>query len=179
MTTSRRSYRRPAVLVWVILAVVLGACGEGGDEARRSEHSSALAERLFRNDAKTEAAVTDDARECVAAEFVEAIGGADALDEKGITPGELAATQDLSALDIEVGDREATMVADALEPCGVSVIDLLLVDFGDVPAEVRACVEENVDEAALRAFVVEAVVDETTEGVDPAVVDSMLVCFPG
>lgn len=170
---------RPAIHLGAALVLVLsvGACGDDGS-APRSEHSSALAETLFRGDEGTEAAVSDDARECVAAEFVAAVGGADSLAEKGISPGDLASAEDLASLDLEVGDDEATRVADALGPCGVSTTDLLLVDFGDVPSDVRRCVEERVDEAALRAFIVNAILDETAEVSDPAVVDSMLVCFP-
>lgn len=163
----------------VVAVTAAASCGGSEDGAARSAHSSALAETLFRGDDRTEAAVDDDARECVAAEFVDAVGGADELESQGITPGQLAATDDLATLGIEVGDEEASRVADALEPCGVSVIDLLLADFGEVPPDVRACVEEEVDQAALRSFVVSAVLGGGAEGDGPTVVDSILACVPG
>jgi hypothetical protein len=166
------------VLLAVLIACGTAGCGDGDGTAPRNPHSSALAQTLFRGDAQTEEVVSDDARECVAAEFVDAIGGPDALEEQGITPDELGEAVDLATLDIAVGDEEAARVADALEPCGVSATDLLLVDFGDVPADVRRCVEERVDEDALRAFVVSAILDERTEVSDREVIDSLLVCFP-
>ena len=166
------------LLTLVVIGSALAGCGDDDDAAPRTEHSSALAETLFRGDEATEAVVSDDARECVAAEFVDAVGGPDALEERGITPADLGAADDLAALDIPIGDEEAARVADALEPCGVSTTDVLLVDFGEVPAAVRRCVEERVDDAALRAFVVSAILDERTEVSDREVVDSLLVCFP-
>ena len=162
----------------VLIGCGLAGCSDGDDTAPRNAHSSALAETLFRGDRETESAVSDDARECVAAEFVDAVGGAEALQEREITPGELGAAEDLATLEIPIGDEEAEQVADALEPCGVSATDLLLVDFGDVPADVRRCVEERVDEDALRDFVVSAILDEDTEVSDREVIDSLLVCFP-
>ena len=175
----RRTCHRTAATFLVVVAAVFAGCGGGEDGAPRSEHSSALADTLFRGDERTEAAVDDDARECVAAEFVDAVGGAEELESKGITPEELAAADDLAALGVEVGDAEAESVADALDPCGVPVIDLLLADFGEVPADVRTCVEDEVDQAALRSFVVGAVLGTTGEGDGSGVVDSILVCFPG
>ena len=169
---------RTALLAVVAIAFGLAGCGGDDDTAPRNEYSSALADTLFRGDEGTEAVVSDDARECVAAEFVDAVGGPDALEERGISPGALGAAGDLATLDIPIGDEEATRVANALEPCGVSTTDLLLVDFGDVPAGVRRCVEERVDDEALRDFVVSAILDERSEVSDPEVVDSLLVCFP-
>jgi hypothetical protein len=167
-----------ALVPLALMASALAGCSDDDGSAPRNPHSSALAETLFRGDVGTEEAVSDDARECVAAEFVDAVGGPDALQERGITPADLGAAEDLATLDIPVGDREAARVADALEPCGVSTTDLLLVDFGDVPADVRRCVEERVDDDALRSFVVSAILDERAEVSDREVVDSLLVCFP-
>ena len=165
------------MLAIAVIGAGLAGCGDD-DTAPRNEHSSALARTLFRGDEGTEAVVSDEARECVAAEFVDAVGGPDTLEDRGIRPADLGAADDLAALDIPIGDEEATRVADALEPCGVSTTDLLLVDFGDVPADVRRCIEERVDDAALREFVVSAILDERSEVADPEVVDSLLVCFP-
>ena len=163
------------VVAGILLVTLLGACGEDedGGAAPRNDHSAALAPNLF-----LDLPVSDDARECVAAEFVEALGGTDAFEDAGVTPDELGRAIDLTELRIDVDRDEAEQVADALEPCGVSPVELLLAGL-DLPADVARCVEDNVDEADLRRFIVRTIVDDGTAVEDDReLTEPLLVCFP-
>ena len=169
--------RRPLLVGLGLLActVVLGACGDddSGDPAPRNEYSAALAPNLF-----LDLPVGDDARECIAAEFVEALGGPGAFEDEGVTPDELGRAIDLTELGLDVDREEAEQVAAALEPCGVSPVGLLLAGL-DLPADVATCVEDNVDEAELRRFIVRTIVDDRVAVEDDReLTEPLLVCFP-
>ena len=156
-------------------AALLAACGEDDDGAAapRNEYSAALAPNLF-----LDLPVSDDARECVAAEFVAALGGPAAFEDEGVTPEELGQAIDLTELRMDVGRDAAEQVADALEPCGVSAVELLLAGL-DLPPDVAACVEDNVDEADLRRFIVRTIVDDGVAVQDDRdLTEPLLVCFP-
>lgn len=158
------------------LLLALGACGGGsGEGAERNAHSAALAPSLVPGD---DNGVDDDARQCVAAEVVDALGGPSALEELGISPTDLAEADDLAALGLDMGAAEAQQVADSLEPCGISVVDLLVAEL-DLPPETRRCVEENLDPQALRSFIVTTIVDETADAAaTEAVIEPVVGCFP-
>lgn len=157
------------------IAVVLAACGSDEQPPAGDRYSAALAPNLFVGDGN---GVDDEARECVSAEFVAALGGPEALESAGVTPEEFGDADDLAALGITVERAQAAQVADALEPCGVSVVELLLSEL-DLPPETRTCVESNLDRTALRSFIVQTIVDESTDVGDAgAVVEPLLVCFP-
>ena len=169
----RRDLRRLVLCGLVGLVVACGDGDEDGGAAPRNDYSAALAPNLF-----LDLPVADDARECVAAEFVEALGGPDAFEDEGVNPKELGRAIDLDELGMDVDRDEAEQVAAALEPCGVSPVELLLVAL-DLPPDVATCVEDNVDEAELRRFIVRTIVDEEA-GVadDRELTEPLLVCFP-
>ena len=167
--------RSSLVAVGLLVCALLGACGEDEGErpAPRNEYSAALAPNLF-----LDLPVADDARECVAAEFVEALGGPDAFEDEGVTPEELGRAIDLTELGVDVDRDEAEQVAAALEPCGVSPVELLLAGL-DLPADVATCVEDNVDEVELRRFIVRTIVDDGVAVADDReLTEPLLICFP-
>ena len=156
----------------VAVTTVLAACGGDGGEAGNA-YSDAVAPQLFRG-----AEVGDGSRRCVAVELVDALGGPAAFEQAGVTPQELASAENVGSLGFEVGTGEATRIADALEPCGVPPVELLLAEL-DLPGDIDRCVEDKVDEAALRSFVVAVIVDGTADqDAILALVDPLLVCFP-
>ena len=157
-----------------ILAALALACGGDDEGAEPNRYSAALAPRLFAAEGES---VDDDVRECVAAEFVDAVGGPEAFESAGVTAEELAEAQDLAALGIDVGTEEARKVAEAFEPCGLSVVELFLSAL-DLPEDTRRCVEDNVEEEELRRFIVRTIVEADVDVGDAgSVVDPLLVCF--
>lgn len=165
--------RRTLALGAAVLAVGFAGCGS--DDTEPDEYAAALAPSLFPAD---DNGVDDDARRCVASEVVAAVGGPSTLDELGITPDELADADDLTALGLDIGPTEAEAVAESLEPCGVSVVDLLVAEL-DLPPQTRRCVEDNLDPGALRAFIVTTIVDESADAAaTDAVVEPIVRCFP-
>jgi hypothetical protein len=116
---------------------------------------------------------TADAR-CLAEGFVDTIG-VDVLEERDITPEELAATSDPGDLGIEFGDEEADGFADAVAGCDLSVGELLLAGArssgAEIPEDLVGCIDENIDEEAFYGFVADSIVD--AEAVDEAAVTAV------
>lgn len=163
-----------AGLAAAALLLALAGCG-GGQGQERNAHSEALAPSLVPGG---DNGVDDAARQCVAAEVVDALGGPEALDDAGISPTDLAEADDLAALGLDIGAAEAQQVADSLEPCGISVVDLLVAEL-ELPPETRRCVEENLDSQALRSFIVTTIVGETADAAaTDAVIEPVVGCFP-
>jgi hypothetical protein len=156
------------------LLLALGGCG-GAQCPERNAHSEALAPSLVPGD---DNGVDDAARQCVASEVVDVLGGPSALGEAGISPTDLAEADDLAAIGLDIGAPEAQQVADSLEPCGISVVDLLVAEL-ELPPETRRCVEDNLDPQALRSFIVMTIVGETADAAaTDAVIEPVVGCFP-
>lgn len=117
--------------------------------------------------------------DCLAAEFVDALGGAERLEEEGITPEDLGGDEGLQDLGLELGEEEADGIAASFGSCDVSLAELVLSEAGeDVPADVRECVEENLDEDVLADFFATVLVDEETGEEPPAeLLEPLLTCF--
>lgn len=164
--------RARGLLLGVALAVLTAGCG-GGGEVETNAYSDAVAPRLL-----AETPVDDDARRCLAVALVEALGGPEALESSGVDPTELAAAEDVGSLGLRVETDEAVEIADSFHPCGISPVELLLAQL-DLPDDRQTCVERNVDEAALRSFIVATIVEgRAAEDETLALVDPLLVCFP-
>lgn len=170
--------RRPTALV-AVGVLLLGACGDDGDESgggRASRYSEAMAESMA---ADEELPFTRSDIECLSVEFVDALGGPERLEEEGIEPSDLRGDQGLDDLGLELGDDEAEGLAGAFGACDVSLAELVLDQAGeDVPAEVRTCVEDNLDEDVLARFFGRVLLDDAAgEEAPEELLDPLLQCF--
>ncbi len=164
--------RTPSALAALGAAAVLtlAACGDDGGGAAGPYVDALLADFEQDGDIPFEEA---DAR-CLAESFVDTIG-VDELEDNDITPEELAATDDPGALGLEFGEEEADSFADGIAGCDLSVGEVLLVGArsagAEVPDDLVACVDENIDEDAFYGFVADSIVDEAA--VDQAAVTAL------
>ena len=164
--------RTPSALAALGAAAVLtlAACGDDGGGAAGPYVDALLADFEQDGDIPFEEA---DAR-CLAESFVDTIG-VDELEDNDITPEELAATDDPGALGLEFGEEEADSFADGIAGCDLSVGEVLLAGArsagAEVPDDLVACVDENIDEDAFYGFVADSIVDEAA--VDQAAVTAL------
>ncbi len=169
---------RRLLAVLAIAALLSGACGDDGGDAGSAddEYVEAMAASMRADD---ELPFAEDDVDCLAGEFVGALGGAERLEEDGITPEELRSDEGLDDLGLELGQDEADGIAAAFGTCEVSLAELVLAEAGEeVPAEVRTCVEENLDEDVLADFFATVLVDEDTGDEPPAeLLEPLLACF--
>lgn len=168
---------RRTVVAVVASTLLLAACGDdgGGDDEARARYVDAMAESMAADDLP----FAPENRECLSGKFIDAMGGASALQGAGVTPKELADGQDLAALDLDLGEDDAEAIAASFAECDVSLADMLLADVGEeVPAEVRSCVEENLDEEVLADFFAQVLVDEAASDQPPeALLEPLMACF--
>lgn len=165
------------LLAAVVAAALLtvAACGDGGtaDDDAAGSTSGADSDASVADLDTYNAAVIDDLENggglpfgeaesrCMAEGFVESIG-LDALQAAGVTPEELVA-EEPSELGIDYDDAQAGRFAALMRGCGLSASDLLLSGPGeagaDVPEDLAACVDENVDADALFALAGQTMAD--------------------
>jgi hypothetical protein len=160
-------------------ALLLSACGDddaGNAGSGDDEYVEAMAESMQRDD---DLPFADEDIDCLADEFVDALGGAERLEEDGITPEDLRSEDGLDELGLEMGQEEADGIAASFGSCDVSLAELVLSEAGDdVPPEVRDCVEENLDEDVLADFFATVLVDEETGDEPPAeLLEPLMACF--
>ncbi|HEU5084015.1 MAG TPA: hypothetical protein VFU14_11790 [Acidimicrobiales bacterium] len=168
---------RRTVVTLVASALLLAACGDDGgeDDEARARYVDAMAESMAADDVP----FAPEDRECLSGKFVDAMGGASALEDAGVTPAEIADGEDLAALDLDLGEDDAEAIAASFRECDVSLADMLLADAGDqVTPEMRACVEENLDEEVLADFFAQVLVDDEASTEPPeALLEPLMACF--
>lgn len=149
-------------------AVLTGvaACGGGGGDGQAGAYVDALVSKFEEGgDFPFE---TEQAR-CLARGFVATVG-VDELEEKDITPEELAASDDPTALGLDLGPDEAEGFADTIQGCDLSVGDLFLAGARqsgiEVPDDLAECINDNVDEDAFYDLVAQSIIAE--DGIDDA-----------
>ncbi|MCO8128893.1 hypothetical protein NHL50_16905 [Acidimicrobiia bacterium EGI L10123] len=160
-------------------ALLVTACGDddtGNAGSGDDEYVEAMAASMQQDEDLPFAEADID---CLSREFVEALGGAERLESEGITPEDLSSDEGLDDLGLELGQEEADGIAASFGSCDVSLAELVLAEAGeDVPAEVRDCVEENLDEDVLAEFFATVLVDEETGDEPPeALLEPLLACF--
>ncbi len=156
--------------------LALGACGDDGGGGS-NEYSDALAES-FRED--VENPFTDDQIDCLAMEFVADLGGPSRFEDADVTPEDVRAGEDITTLGLDLTTDDGRELADSLGQCDISIVELLLTEAGpDVDEETAACVEDNIDEEALKDyFAVTFVSDEAGEP-PAALLEPIVSCFTG
>lgn len=157
-------------------ALLLAACGDDDAGSGDDEYVEAMAASMQRD---ADLPFADEDIDCLSNEFVEALGGAERLEAEGITPEDLGSDDGLDDLGLELGQEEADGIAASFGNCDVSLAELVLSEAGEeVPAEVRECVEENLDEDALADFFASVLVDEDTGDEPPAeLLEPLSACF--
>lgn len=157
--------------------LLLGACGDDGNAGSGDdEYVDAMAASM-RQDEDLPFAEGD--IDCLSEEFVDALGGAERLEADGVTPEDLGSDEGLDELSLELGQEEADGIAASFGNCDVSLAELVLSEAGEeVPAEVRECVEENLDEDVLADFFATVLVDEETGDEPPSeLLEPLMACF--
>lgn len=147
------------------VCLLFAACGDDdGGGAGSNEYSEALAEML-KNEPDTP--FSDDDIDCLSAELIEALGGPSALEDEGVTPEDIASSEDISELDLEVSDELAGKVANSFSDCDISPTDRILAELGDeVPDEVRECLEEKVSDDDFADLYAESLISGEEPGND-------------
>ncbi|HEY1116181.1 MAG TPA: hypothetical protein VGE43_00660 [Acidimicrobiales bacterium] len=156
-------------------ALLLGACGDD-DSSTDDAYVDAMAASMRQDE---DLPFAPDDVDCLAGEFVGALGGAERLEADDITPEELRGDGGLEELGLELGRDEADGIAASFGSCEVSLSELVLAEAGtEVPDEVRACVEENLDEEVLAEFFATVLVDEQTGDEPPEeLLEPLMACF--
>lgn len=171
-------------------ALLLGACGDDDASDTADADTSTTEAATSEDDEYVEAMAAsmqqdadlpfDDADvDCLAEEFVGALGGAERLESDGITPEDLRGEDGLAELGLELGQDEAEGIAASFASCDVSLAELVLAEAGgDVPPEMRSCVEENLDEDVLAEFFAAVLVDEQSSDEPPEeLLAPLMACF--
>lgn len=160
-------------------ALLLTACGDDS-EPEASGNDDAYVEAMAASmQEDQDLPFADEDIDCLSNEFVDALGGAERLEEEGITPEDLSSDAGLDELGLDLGQEEADGIAASFGNCDVSLAELVLSEAGDdVSDEVRQCVEENLDEDVLADFFATVLVDEETGEEPPAeLLEPLLACF--
>ncbi len=158
--------------------LLLAACGDDGDGGGGGEYADALADSIREDE---EVPFSDDEVDCLAGRLVEAVGGADALEEAGISPDDLRDSEDIADLDLDPDDIDPEAVASSFSDCDISLAELILAEAGDdVPEEARQCVTEALDEDALADFFARTLIEgESDDELPPTVMEDLFACLTG
>lgn len=160
--------------------LLLGACGDDSDDeaggSADDEYVQAMRDSMRGDEGLPFA---DEDIDCLSERFVQALGGAERLEDEGITPADLSSDEGLDELGLDLGQDEAERIAASFGDCEVSLAELVLAEAGEeVPAEVRDCVEDNLDEEVLADFFATVLVDdEAGEEPPEALLEPLLTCF--
>ena len=132
------------------LAVVGAGCGDDGGGGGGGNSYAEAAAASFRDD--PDFPFDDDSAECFAGRLVDVIG-VDRLENAGVTPEDFADEEfDLADAGLDLGDEEASELASAFPECDIAIADLIVIgieeDGAEVPDDLRACLEENIDDEA-------------------------------
>lgn len=156
-------------------AMALAACGGGDDGGASNEYSDALAES-FRSD--VENPFTDDQIDCLAVQFVADLGGPSRFEDAGVTPDEVRGSSDITELDLELSEAEGRKLADSLGECDISIVELLLTEAGpDVDEATATCVQENIDEDALKDYFAVTFVSDDAGEPPAELLEPIISCF--
>lgn len=168
----RRALVVVALSVLFALSFALAACGDddsdtSGDTssaAESNEYSEALAQG-YKADA--DFPLSDDESDCVAREFVAAVGGPATFEAAEVAPEDLVGV-DNPLRQVNPSDEQARAAGGAFSTCGIRIVDMLF-EPGSISDEVRTCIEDALTDQVLgEAFVADpdasgAVIGEALE----------------
>lgn len=159
--------------LFVSVALLLAGCGDGGS----GDYEQALAESLSENE---DVPFDEGQIDCLASEFVAAVGGPEALEAADITPEELRASDSIEELGLDPGSVDPDALAASFGNCDISLAELILDEAGDqVPQDVRDCITDALDEDVLSEFFAQTIVsgDESGDDLPPQVMEGLLACL--
>lgn len=155
------------ILVIVAAGLLLGACGDSGDDdttagdegGEAEEYADALAADM--TEEEDGPPLDETQANCFAAGLVDLVG-VDALSEAGISPADFAAADSFSDLDVDLPDDASAAVADTLVECElVEALEGVITDSFNEEAgialtpEAAECLADELDEQAVaEAFAV-------------------------
>lgn len=148
--------------------------GDGGPYSTE-DYAAVLAAELQTGDALPG---TEDQIECVAEGFVEAIGGADALNEAGLTPDELAAAEGPDDLRVELDeDAVADDLVTSFDDCDYDLIRLLTESLGaEAPEGFEDCVRGELTNDDIAAVFARLIIDPTDAQAADAILPQIEGC---
>jgi len=149
LTTNFRPRRALATVA--VLSLGVAACGDDDDNSSASGNAYAEA---FAAGYKADPAIpfSDTEADCMAREFVDAVGGPAAFEAAGLSVDDMTgAVNPLRR--VNPSDAQARAAGGAFRTCGVSVVDMLF-EPGSLADDERACIDEALtDEVIGAAFV--------------------------
>ncbi len=116
--------------------------------------------------------------ECVAGVFIDSLGGADALRDAGVSPQDLADSEDASDLGVELDeDQVAEDLVGGFEECDYDLIALLTESLGpDAPEGFEDCVREQVSNEDLAGVFARLMIDPSNEAAGNELVPKLEAC---
>lgn len=162
------------LLALVSVALLLAGCGDGDGAG---EYEQALAESLSENE---DVPFDQGQIDCLASEFVAAVGGPEALEDADITPDELRESDGIEELGLDPQSVDADALAASFGNCDISLAELILAEAGDqVPQDARDCITDALDEDVLSEFFAQAIIagDESGDDLPPQLMEGLLECL--
>jgi hypothetical protein len=177
-----------------VLGLLLGACGDdddtsGGDDAAEDAASETESDgpysiedyaAVLATELQTGGAFpgTEEQISCVSEGFVDAIGGADALNEAGLTPEGLAEAEGPDDLGLDL-DEEA--VADELvtsfDDCDYDLIRMLTESLGQgAPEGFEDCVRAEITNDDVAAVFARLIIDPADQQAADAILPQIEAC---
>lgn len=160
--------------------LLLAACGDdgGGSGAGSNEYSDAVADAI-RSDPEVE--FSDDEIDCLSRELVEAVGGPSAFEDAGVEPADLEGDADLSDSGLDLGDEEAEAVASSFGKCDIDLTEAFLQSLpGEVPDDVKSCIEDNLSEDTFADLFAQALVTGGSgDELPPELLQDLTACLGG
>lgn len=131
------------------LALLFAACGDdddggSGSGGESNAYSEAVADVLKEDEDNP---FSDAEVDCLSVEFVDAVGGADALEEAGVTPEDIAESDEPSDV-IDLPDDAPAKFAAAFTTCNIDLVDLFIAT-GGVDDEAADCLRDALDSSDL------------------------------
>ncbi len=187
-----------------VLGLLVGACGDEDDSAAdETETEASESETDTETETETDSEDVEDASdddyaaalaaelqagggfpgepdqiECVAGVFIDSLGGADALRDVGVSPEDLAQSEDASDLAVELDeDQVAEDLVDGFEECDYDLIALLTESLGtDAPEGFEDCVREQVSNEDLAGVFARLMIDPSDEAAGGELVPKLEAC---
>jgi len=146
LTTNFRPRRALALVA--VLSLSGAACGD--DDDNTSTAGNAYADALATG-YKADPAIpfSGDQADCMAREFIDAVGGPAAFEAAGMSADDMTGT-DNPLRRVNPTDAQARSAGSAFRTCGVSVVDMLF-EPGSIPDDDRACIDEALTDGVIGA----------------------------